>query len=92
MKYLFLIYLFNLKDDTKNQVSINDFKKTNYAQGFGHLFDGLTTYDVNSLVDLGHALSQACQKLSPSLVSVNINEEVLPPFKSFKQFVAVMIS
>ena len=65
--------------------SLNNFKKTNYARGFGHLFSELKTYDINSPAELTNAFSHINKTHSPTLICLNINEEILPPFKSFKE-------
>ncbi|MDO9181793.1 MAG: thiamine pyrophosphate-binding protein [Bacteriovorax sp.] len=62
---------------------INDFRESRYSEGLGKIFPGLTCYNVFDIESLKLCLGDIRETSSPSIVTINIKNFEIPPFKTF---------
>lgn len=64
--------------------SINNFQQSFLGKGFDSIFPGLKTFDVNTLDAFDSALETCLNSKMPNIISINIDKNIFPPFKTFK--------
>ena len=64
---------------------LNDFQPSYFATGLKSMFPLLKSYEVFNASDLKEALLKQQQLMEPFLISINLTQEELPPFQSFKK-------
>lgn len=65
------------------ETELNKFKHSQYALGVGQMFPGLSAYEVNSFSEFVQSLQGLEKSKGPVVISINLQSEEAPPFKSF---------
>lgn len=69
----------------EGETGVNNFKKAYFGKGFNKIFPSLIAHEVNNIFELQTALSDTQNNHLPTLISINIDNEEIPPFRSFKK-------
>lgn len=64
---------------------LNDFKPSFFAEGLQKMFPSLHTHEVFTTTDLQEALVKQQHLQEPFVISINLTQQELPPFQSFKK-------
>lgn len=63
---------------------VNDFKKTTYGQGLGEVFHSLESFELDTSLELVSALNKTTEAEGVVLLSLNIIDKTIPPFRGFR--------
>lgn len=61
----------------------NHFTPANYGKGLNEMFKNLQAYDVDDTTTLQEILSETHNQNSTILISLNIHDDLVPPFRTF---------
>lgn len=65
------------------ETGINNFKKSCFGIGLGEMFPGLSTFEISNQDELNDLFIKLPKVNGPCVVSINILNNVSPPFRSF---------
>ena len=69
----------------ENVTEINNFQEVKFGEGFGKMFKKLQAFDLDTTQELMQVLKKTKETKETVLISLNINDRTIPPFKSFEK-------
>ncbi|MFA6238220.1 MAG: thiamine pyrophosphate-binding protein [Bacteriovorax sp.] len=65
------------------ETGLSNFRKSNFAAGIEQMFPGITAHEVGNMEQLRSGLNDIRPRSNPCILSLNIENDEAPPFKSF---------